>query len=269
MADSDDLTTDISRYDALLFDLDGVITRTATLHAAAWKALFDHFLAARARELGEPFVPFDVATDYLHYVDGRRRYDGVDTFLRSRGVELPYGDPADPPEAETVCGLGNRKNAHFNERLAQLGVDVFDDTVELIGAARRHGSKVAVVSASENCEAILARAGLLGLFDTRVTGVEAAAWHLPGKPAPDTYLKAAELLDTPPADAVVFEDAISGVQAGRAGGFGLVVGVDRRGEADLLRTHGADVVSADLREFLSGLPDQPDRIHQGIRSDQL
>jgi alpha,alpha-trehalase len=188
--------TDISRFDALLFDLDGVITRTATLHAGAWKDLFDHFLSDRAEERGEAFVPFDVASDYLLYVDGRRRYDGVDTFLRSRGIELPHGDPTDPPEAETVCGLGNRKNGYFNDRLTQLGVEVFDDTVELIAAARRHGRKVAVVSASENCEAILARAGLLELFDNRVTGIEAAQLNLAGKPAPDTYLKAAELLDT-------------------------------------------------------------------------
>ncbi len=257
MAEGSDHMTDISCYDALLFDLDGVITRTATLHAAAWKDLFDNFLAGRARRRQEPFVPFNTATDYLLYVDGRRRYDGVDTFLRSRGIELPHGDPADPPQAETICGLGNRKNGYFTQRLAQLGVEVFDDTVELINAARRHGRKLAVVSASENCEAILARAGLLDHFDTRVTGVEAAALHLPGKPAPDTYLKAAELLDTPPAAAVIFEDAISGVQAGRAGGFGLVVGVDRRGEADLLRTHGADVVSADLRTFLSSLSAAP------------
>jgi beta-phosphoglucomutase family hydrolase len=241
--------TDISRFDALLFDLDGVITRTATLHAGAWKDLFDHFLSDRAEERGKAFVPFDVASDYLLYVDGRRRYDGVDTFLRSRGIELPHGDPTDPPEAETVCGLGNRKNGYFNDRLTQLGVEVFDDTVELIAAARRHGRKVAVVSASENCEAILARAGLLELFDIRVTGIEAAQLNLAGKPAPDTYLKAAELLDTSPAAAIVFEDAISGVQAGRAGGFGLVVGVDRRGESELLRSHGAHVVTDNLRTF--------------------
>jgi beta-phosphoglucomutase family hydrolase len=244
---------DLSRYGALLFDLDGVITRTATLHAAAWKALFDDFLTVRARERGEPFHPFEIATDYVRYVDGRRRYDGVDTFLRSRGIELPYGDPTDPPGTATVCALGNRKNGYFNERLARNGVEVFDDTVELIHAARRHGTKVAVVSASENCTAILDRAGLLDLFDTRVTGTEAAAWHLPGKPAPDTYLKAAELLDTAPGGAVVFEDAISGVEAGRAGGFGLVVGVDRRGEAEILLRHGADVVSSDLREFAGSL----------------
>lgn len=245
--------TDLFGYRALLFDLDGVITRTATLHAAAWKDLFDAYLAGRAGTSGEPFVPFDTATDYLMYVDGRRRYDGVETFLRSRGIDLPYGDPADPPEAQTVCGLGNRKNGYFNHRLAEQGVELFDDTIDLIHAARAAGTGVAVVSASENCVPILTRAGLLDLFDARVTGTEAAAWHLPGKPAPDTYLKGAELLDTPPGDAVVFEDAVSGVQAGRAGGFGLVVGVDRRGEADLLRSHGADVVSADLREFLPGL----------------
>ena len=257
MTNSSDHRKDLSRYDTLLFDLDGVITRTATLHAAAWKDLFDHFLAEWARKWDEPFIPFDATTDYLLHVDGRRRYDGVATFLRSRGIELPYGDPTDPPDAETIRGLGNRKNGYFNQRLAELGVEVFDDTVELINAARQHGRKVAVVSASENCEAILTRAGLLDLFDTRITGVEAAELHLPGKPAPDTYLKAAELLGTPPSAAVVFEDAISGVQAGRAGGFGLVVGVDRRGEADLLRKHGADVVSTDLREFLPGLPSYP------------
>jgi beta-phosphoglucomutase family hydrolase len=253
MADGSDHMADLSHYETLLFDLDGVITRTATLHAAAWKDLFDDFLAGRARRRDEPFVPFDPASDYLLYVDGRRRYDGVDTFLRSRGIELPHGDPTDPPEAETICGLGNRKNGYFTERLVRLGVEVFDDAVELITAARRTGRKVAVVSASENCDAILGRAGLLDLFDVRMTGIEAAALRLPGKPAPDTYLKAAEQLDTPPAAAVVFEDAISGVQAGRAGGFGLVVGVDRRGEADVLRTHGAHVVSSDLREFLPSL----------------
>lgn len=249
MPDSNDRVADLAPYRTLLFDLDGVITRTATLHASAWKDLFDDFLSTRARERGEPFVPFDPSGDYLLYVDGRRRYDGVDTFLRSRGIELPHGDPTDPPGDATVCALGNRKNGYFNDRLEKFGVEVFDDAVDLITAARRAGRAVAVVSASENCAPILTRAGLIDLFDARITGVEAAALKLPGKPAPDTYLKAAQLLHTPPAEAVVFEDAISGVQAGRAGGFGLVVGVDRRGEADLLRTHGAHVVSGDLREF--------------------
>lgn len=251
MTDGSSRAAAFSRYDTLLFDLDGVVTRTATLHAVAWKKLFDTFLAARADTDGDEFVPFDVATDYVHYVDGRRRYDGVDGFLRSRGIELPHGDPTDPVDAQTVCGLGNHKNDFFNEQLEVLGVELFEDTVELISVSRRHGKKIAVVSASENCTAILKRAGLLHLFDARVTGIEAAALRLPGKPAPDTFLKAAELLGTPPAEAVVFEDAISGVQAGRAGKFGLVVGVDRRGEGHLLRANGADVVSTDLREFLS------------------
>jgi beta-phosphoglucomutase family hydrolase len=250
MTDGGQQAVDLSRYDALLLDLDGVITQTATVHAAAWKDLFDDFLGRWGREHGEPFEPFDISTDYINYVDGRRRYDGVDTFLRSRGIELPYGDATDAPDAQTVCGLGNRKNRYFVEHLAEQGVEVFDDTVELIRAARSRGGKIAVVSASENCEAILRRAGLLELFDARVTGIEAAALHLAGKPAPDTFLKAAELLDTAPARAAVFEDAISGVQAGRAGGFGLVVGVDRRGEGNMLAENGADVVTDDLRQFL-------------------
>jgi alpha,alpha-trehalase len=250
MAAGAEQAADLSGYDALLFDLDGVITRTATVHAAAWKDLFDSFLERWGHEQSQPFEPFDISTDYVQYVDGRRRYDGVDTFLRSRGIELPYGEAGDPPDAQTVCGLGNRKNRYFVEHLAQQGVEVFDDTVELIRATRSRGGKIAVVSASENCDVILSRAGLLGLFDARVTGIEAAALHLAGKPAPDTFLKAAELLDTAPARAAVFEDAISGVQAGRAGGFGLVVGVDRRGEGKLLAENGADVVTDDLRRFL-------------------
>jgi trehalose 6-phosphate phosphatase len=241
---------DVSRYEALLFDLDGVITRTATVHAAAWKRLFDDFLAAWADGHGSPQPPFDVDTDYVRHVDGRRRYDGVDTFLRSRGIALPQGQPTDPPDAPTVCGLGNRKNGYFTEELARRGAEVFEDTVALIRAARAAGHRIAVVSASENCTAILDRAGLLDLFQARVTGQEAARWGLAGKPAPDTFLKAAQLLDTPPSRAAVFEDAVSGVQAGRAGGFGLVVGVDRQGRADLLAANGADVVVQDLRTLL-------------------
>jgi beta-phosphoglucomutase family hydrolase len=249
--------TDLTQYDGLLFDLDGVITRTATVHAAAWKQLFDAFLAEWGHERGQRLDPFDIATDYVRYVDGRRRYDGVAEFLRSRGIELPYGDPDDPPEARTVCGLGNRKNAYFVEQLAEQGAEVFDDTVELAREMRRRGSRIAVVSASENAAAILRRAGLLDLFEVRVTGIEAAELELPGKPEPETFLKAAELLGVPPERAVVFEDAISGVEAGRAGGFGLVVGVDRRGEGQQLAEHGADVVSSDLREFLAALPPDP------------
>jgi trehalose 6-phosphate phosphatase len=243
---------DLSRFPALLFDLDGVITRTATIHAAAWKRLFDEFLAAYGEEHGRTCEAFEIATDYKRYIDGRRRYDGVDGFLRSRGVELPWGDPSDPPDAPTVCGLGNRKNQYFAEELEHRPVEVFDDAVELIRAERDRGAKIAVVSASENCRTILRNVGLLELFDVQMTGVEASELGLPGKPAPDTFLKAAEWLDAPPQDAVVFEDAISGVQAGRAGGFGLVVGVDRGGDEEGLAGNGADVVCTNLASLRSG-----------------
>jgi len=242
--------TDATRFPALLFDLDGVITRTATVHASAWKQLFDGFLGRWSEEHGEPFREFEIATDYVRYVDGRRRYDGVDTFLRSRGIELEWGDPSDPPDKLTVCGLGNAKNRYFAAALEEHGVEVFDDTVALIRAARDRGRRIAVVSASENCRAILERAGVSDLFDAFVTGVEATALSLPGKPAPDTFLKAAEMLGVAPGDAAVFEDAIAGVQAGRAGDFGLVVGVDRGGAREGLAANGADVVSGDLRELI-------------------
>lgn len=242
---------DLRRFDALLFDLDGVITRTATLHARAWKAMFDSFLERRALERGETFEPFDPAGDYLSYVDGRRRYDGVDTFLRSRGIELPWGDPADEAGEPTVCGLGNAENHHFLAVLEQEGVEVYDDAVALLSAAAadwRPGT--AVVSASENCRRILARSGLLDRFDVLVTGTEAAELELAGKPAPDTFLHAAAQLGVEPQRAVVLEDAVSGVQAGRAGGFGLVVGVDRGQARDGLLAAGADVVSSDLAELI-------------------
>ncbi len=241
---------DLSRYQALLFDLDGVITRTATVHAAAWKDLFDDFFDRWGREHGVQVSPFQIETDYLQYVDGRRRYDGVAAVLASRGIELPYGHPEDSADAQTICGLGNAKQRYFIERLGQMGVEVFDDTVELVRAMRKDGRKMAVVSASENCREILQRAQLIDLFDAIVTGIEAAQFGLRGKPAPDSFLKAAELLDTPSAQAVVFEDAIAGVQAGRAGAFGLVIGVDRRGDPGPLAENGADLVSSDLREFL-------------------
>jgi alpha,alpha-trehalase len=243
----------LADYDALLFDLDGVITRTAAVHAQAWKALFDEFLRTRASDLGEAFHPFVIADDYVSHVDGRRRYDGVAGFLSSRGIELPWGAPSDGPDEQTVCGLGNRKDRYFLAALDERGAQVFDDAVVLLDAARAAGIHVAVVSASENCDVILGRVGLLDRFAVRVTGVEAAAWHLPGKPAPDTFLKAAELLGVPPARAVVLEDAISGVQAGRAGGFGLVIGVDRGEAGDALAANGADVVVRDLGELAPSL----------------
>lgn len=243
----------LAEHDALLFDLDGVITKTAAVHAQAWKALFDEFLERWAAEHDQPFRPFDIAGDYLRYVDGKRRYDGVASFLESRGIELPWGEPGDAPGAPTVCGLGNRKDAFFLAAVDEQGVEVFDDAVALLDAARGAGKALAVVSASENCDPILERVGLIDRFDVRVTGREASAWHLPGKPAPDTFLKAAELLHVPPAHAVVLEDAISGVQAGRAGGFGLVVGVNRGTAGEQLAANGADLVLADLTELIPGL----------------
>jgi beta-phosphoglucomutase family hydrolase len=234
----------------MLFDLDGVVTRTATVHAGAWKELFDEFLRTWSGRHGEPFRPFDIATDYVAYVDGRRRYDGVASFLASRDIELPHGDPSDPPDRETVCGLGNRKDGYFLRHLECDGVEVFDDAVTLLRRLNEIGKPTAIVSASENAVPILERVGLLDLFRVRVTGVEAAARNLAGKPAPDTFLEAARDLATAPDRAVVFEDAISGVEAGAAGGFGLVVGVDRVGGATRLHEHGADLVVTDLTTLL-------------------
>ena len=250
MSTARNATTDLRELDAVLFDLDGVITQTAAVHASAWKALFDEFLEAWAHEQGVPFEPFEIATDYVSYVDGRRRYDGVATFLRSRGIELPEGRPDDAPGAHTVAGLGNRKNDFFNEALERSGLEVFDDAVALVRAVHELGAGVAVVSASENCVPILQAAGLLDLFPVRVTGVEAAALGLAGKPAPDTFLEAARQLGVEPGRAAVLEDALSGVEAGRAGGFGLVVGVDRTGGGQALADHGADVVVTDLRDLI-------------------
>jgi len=241
---------DLAAYEAMLFDLDGVITRTAAVHSAAWKVLFDEFLEGRARERGEPFDPFEIATDYVRYVDGRRRYDGVATFLASRGIELPRGDSSDPPETVTVCGLGNRKDRYFNQRLDEQGIEIFDDAVAVVRRAHDLGQGVAVVSASENAAPVLERAGILDLFPVRMTGVEASALRLPGKPAPDTFVEAARQLGVAPAQAIVFEDAISGVEAGAAGGFGLVVGVDRVGGTTPLTDHGAHVMLDDLTALL-------------------
>ncbi|MFV1958244.1 MAG: beta-phosphoglucomutase family hydrolase [Planctomycetota bacterium] len=240
---------DPERFDAVLFDLDGVVTDTASVHAHAWKKLFDEFLEARAKARGEPFVPFDLEEDYRTWVDGKPRYEGVRSFLASRAVELPFGDPADPPGTGTVCALGNIKNEHFNRILRADGVTVFPTSVDLIRKLRREGIRVAVVSSSKNTPTILEVAGLEDLFDLRFDGNEAARLGLEGKPTPDTYLKAAELLGVPAERAVVVEDAISGVEAGRAGHFGLVVGVDRHGEAQALKEHGADVVVSDLGEL--------------------
>jgi beta-phosphoglucomutase family hydrolase len=232
---------------ACLFDLDGVVTQTAKVHAAAWKEMFDDYLRQRD---GAGFRPFDSHDDYDRYVDGMPRADGVRSFLRSRGIELPEGDPDDPPTAETVNGLGNRKNEVVQRRIRQDGVQVYEGSVRYLHAVRNAGLRTAVVSSSANTAEVLAVTGLTDLFDARVDGQVARERHLPGKPKPDTFLAGAAELGVEAAGAAVFEDALAGVQAGRAGDFGLVVGVGRVGQADALREHGADVVVTDLAQLL-------------------
>jgi beta-phosphoglucomutase family hydrolase len=238
------------KFDAVLFDLDGVLTATASIHASCWKEMFDAFLKKRAAKEGEPFREFDIATDYKKYVDGRRRYDGVRGLLESRDIALPEGRLDDPPEAETVCGLGNRKNEMVNEAIRTKGVKPFPGSVALVHHLRETGLKTAVVSASANCQTVLIGAGISDLFDVRVDGKIAAERELPGKPKPDTFLAAAKDLGVSPERAVVVEDAISGVQAGRAGNFGLVIGVAREGDAEALLNNGADITVNDLTEVL-------------------
>jgi beta-phosphoglucomutase family hydrolase len=238
------------RVRAGLFDLDGVLTRTAIVHAAAWKEMFDEFLRRRAEETGGRFVPFDVHADYDRYVDGRPRADGVRSFLASRGIDLPEGSPDDPPSAATVHGLGNRKNELLLAKLAG-GVDVYPGSVRYVQAMRDAGLPRAVVSSSANTRAVLEVTGLDKLFDVVVDGVVAEQEGLAGKPAPDTFLAAARRLGVDPSAAAVFEDALAGVEAGRAGGFGSVVGVDRVGQAEELRRHGADIVVSDLNDLLA------------------
>ncbi len=230
---------------ACLFDLDGVVTKTAVVHAAAWKEMFDAFLRERD---GADFRPFGDA-DYDTYVDGRPRADGVRTFLASRGIELPEGTPGDPPDARTVHGLGNRKNELLLERIRTDGVEAYDGTLRYLGAVRARGLRTAIVSSSANCRDVLRSIGAEDLFDVRVDGVVAAERGLPGKPEPDTFLAAARDLGVEPSRAAVFEDAQAGMDAGRAGGFGYVVGVDRVGQADALYAHGADRVVTDLAEL--------------------
>ncbi|MPZ72369.1 MAG: beta-phosphoglucomutase family hydrolase [Nitriliruptorales bacterium] len=237
-------------YAAVLFDLDGVITSTARQHFAAWKEMFDDFLDMCAERNGEPFIPFG-DDDYHRHVDGMPRYDGVRRFLAERGMTLEEGGPDDPPDAETVHGLGNRKNELVNDIIRRDGVEVYDGSLALLHQVRDQGIKTAVVSSSRNCQTILRAAGITDLFDVRVDGVVAAELGLPGKPAPDTFLAAAERLGVPPQRSVVVEDALSGVEAGRNGGFGLVIGVNRVGQGEALRDHGADVVVTDLAELLS------------------
>jgi beta-phosphoglucomutase family hydrolase len=235
---------------ACLFDMDGVVTQTAVVHAAAWKEMFDDFLRARAESTGTEFVPFDAHAEYDAYVDGKPRLDGTRSFLESRGIELPEGTPDDPPGTPTIYGLSNRKNALVLAKLAAGGVQVYEGTVTYIRSVREEGIATAIVSSSANTNQILDSAGLADLFDVRVDGLIAKERGLRGKPAPDTFLAAATELHMAPSQAAVFEDALAGVEAGRAGHFALVVGVDRVGQADALSKHGADIVVKDLAELL-------------------
>lgn len=235
-------TLDLPKIRAVVFDTDGVVTDTARVHAAAWKHVFDEFLRGRS-------APFDIRADYLRYVDGRARLDGVRTFLASRGISLPEGEPWDAPGAPTVHGLGLAKDALFVEQIDRHAVAAFPSTVALLHELRRRGSRTAAVSASRHCRTIIASAGLARLFDVVVDGNDAARLALPGKPDPALFLEAARRLEVPPAETAIVEDALPGIEAGRRGGFGLVVAVDRIGHGDALGRAGADIVVADLGEL--------------------
>lgn len=238
------------RVRACLFDLDGVLTDTASVHRKAWQEMFDAYLSARAQRTGDQFVPFDVYADYPAYVNGKKRDDGIRSFLGSRGISLPDGDPDDDADAETVQGLGNRKNALFHQTMRSEGVEVFEGSRRYLDAVAAAGLKVAVVSSSSNASEVLELTGLAEFVEVRVDGVTMRDEGIPGKPAPDSFLHAARLLDTSAAEAAVFEDAIAGVAAGRAGQFAVVIGVDRVDQAEELRRNGADVVVSDLAELL-------------------
>jgi beta-phosphoglucomutase family hydrolase len=235
---------------ACLFDLDGVLTRTAAVHDAAWKKMFDEFLRAWAARTGESFVPFDPVKDYMDYIDGRPREDGTRTFLAARGITLPEGGPDDPPDRLTVQGLSNRKNELVLRLLAEEGVEVFEGSVRYVRSVRAAGLRTAVVSSSANTEQVLGAAGIADLFDARIDGLVARRRGLAGKPAPDTFLAGAEALGVRPEHAAVFEDSLAGVAAGRAGHFAFVIGVDRVDHGEELLEHGADIVVKDLSELL-------------------
>jgi beta-phosphoglucomutase family hydrolase len=236
---------------ACLFDLDGVLTETSKVHAAAWKEMFDTFLKARAEKEDGRFVAFDALADYDTYVDGKPRSDGTRSFLESRRIHLPEGNPDDPPDAETINGLGNAKNELVLAKIKKDGVEPYPGSVRYVKAVIAAGLHRAVVSSSANCADVLEAARIAELFEVRIDGVSVETEHLKGKPAPDTYLAAARALGVEPAEAAVFEDALSGVEAGKAGHFGFVVGVDRVGQAEALSSHGADVVVSDLAELLA------------------
>jgi alpha,alpha-trehalase len=269
--------TPLDKYRAAIFDLDGVVTRTASVHAAAWKEVFDTFLKERAAAEGGEFTPFDLKNDYLEHVDGKPRYEGVKDFLSSRGIELPFGHPDDPPSHATVTGLGNTKNDVFRAVIAGQGAEVFPAAVALIKDLRRVGVRVGLVTSSKNGALILESTGLADLFDAVVDGTVSAELGLKGKPHPDAFLEASRRLGLGPEHSVVFEDALSGVQAGRAGGYALVVGVDRHGDSEgAMLEAGADLVVRDLAGFTTQSsadpvgeePGTPHRETQGDDMDQ-
>jgi len=237
-------------FGAVLFDLDGVLTSTAKIHASCWKQTFDNFLKSRSAHSGEPFQPFDANSDYKTYVDGKSRYDGVQSFLDSRGISLPQGDPDSPPEELSVCGLGNRKDQLVEQAIRAGQAKTYPGSIAFVRWVREQGLKTAVVSSSHHCANVLRATGIENLFEARVDGQAVDDLQLPGKPAPDIYLHAARLLDVVPGRAVVVEDAEAGVEAGQAGGFALVVGVNRGGSSQVLRQHGADRVVSDLAELI-------------------
>lgn len=236
-------------FDAVIFDMDGVITKTATVHSLAWKEMFNEYLHYRQRKYNEPFIEFTHENDYLPYVDGRPRYKGVETFLQSRNIHIPFGEPEDEAGKETVCGLGNRKNDFFNKVLADDGVEVYDSTIKLIKELLKKGIKVGVATSSKNCVLILEKAGITDLFETRVDGVVSVELGLKGKPEPDIFTTASDNLGVKYTRAIVVEDAVSGVQAGAKGNFGLVIGVAREHNEEELKTNGADVVVDDLSQL--------------------
>lgn len=235
---------------ACLFDLDGVLTDTASVHKTAWKAMFDSYLQDRAQRTGDEFVPFDIDADYLTYIDGKKREDGVRSFLDARDITLPDGDPDDDSSAETVQGLGNRKNELFHQTIREDGVKVFEGSRRYLEAVAAAELAVAVVSSSANTREVLEVTGLDKFVQQRVDGATMREENIAGKPAPDSFLRAAELLGVEAAEAAVFEDALAGVEAGHSGHFGCVVGVDRVGQAEALRRNGADTVVTDLAELL-------------------
>jgi beta-phosphoglucomutase family hydrolase len=236
-------------FDAVIFDLDGVITNTARVHAAAWKAMFDEFLFEFGKVKGNSYAKFDYDKDYLTYVDGKPRYSGVQSFLQSRDIFLPFGIPSDAPEEMTVCGLGNRKNIKFNQVLERDGVEVFSSSVKLLGQLKNAGIKMAIASSSKNCRPVLEKAGLLHYFMARVDGEISVERGLKGKPEPDIFLESAHDLGVLPHKSIVVEDAVSGVQAGVQGKFGFVLGIARENNMDELKRAGAHFVVSDLAEI--------------------